>query len=149
MTMGRSEHHSYMMGGAEGDGEHLTRDEAEKWVRGMKSEDGKTGGRWPLHEIKQYAGNFGIHGEEEVVEFFAVMNALYTDYCKVAKKYGVDFAVVKDKNSEPPVYTVFFKAKDQDAITNVIKEYTAKKMLDPQKAKPSVLAKLAEYAGTE
>ena len=90
MTMGHSEHHSYMMGGAEGDGEHLTRDEAEKWVRGMKSEDGKTGGRWPLNEIKQYAGNFGIHGEEEIIEFFAVMNALYTDYCKVAKKYGVD-----------------------------------------------------------
>ena len=90
MTMGHSEHHSYMMGGAEGDGEHLTRDEAEKWVRGMKSEDGKTGGRWPLNEIKQYAGNFGIHDEEEIIEFFAVMNALYTDYCKVAKKYGVD-----------------------------------------------------------
>ena len=90
MTMGRSSHQPYMMGGAEGDDEHLTRDEAEKWVRGMKSEDGKTGGRWPLNEIKQYAGNFGIHGEEEIIEFFAVMNALYTDYCKVAKKYGVD-----------------------------------------------------------
>ena len=24
------------------------------------------------------------------MEFFAVMNALYSDYCKVAKKYGVD-----------------------------------------------------------
>lgn len=90
MSMGRSEHQPQMMGGSEGeDDEHLSREDAEKWVKGMKSEDGKTGGRWPLNEIKQYAGNFGVHGDE-VVEFFAVMNALYTDYCKVAKKYGVD-----------------------------------------------------------
>lgn len=91
MSMGRSTHQPHMMGYADGedDGEHLTRDEAEKWVKGMKSEDGKTGGRWPLNEIKQYAGNFGVNGDE-VVDFFAVMNALYTDYCKVAKKYGVD-----------------------------------------------------------
>lgn len=91
MNMGHSPHHSPMMGNSEGwDDEHLTREEAEKWVRGMQSEDGKVGARWPYQEIKQYAGNFGIQGEEKVVEFFVVMNALYTDYCKVAKKYGVD-----------------------------------------------------------
>lgn len=92
MSMGRSTHQPHMMGYADGedDGEHLTRDEAEKWVKGMKSEDGKTGGRWPLNEIKQYAGNFGIQGEDKIIEFYAVMNALYTDYCKVAKKHGVD-----------------------------------------------------------
>ena len=27
-----------------------------------------------------------------------------------AKKYGVDFAVVRDREKSPPVYTVFFKA---------------------------------------
>lgn len=59
---------------------------------------------------------------------------------KIAKKYGVDFAVIKDKNNEQPIYTVFFKAKDQDAINNVIWEYTNKKM--KQKSKPSVLEKL-------
>lgn len=80
------------MGHSEGyeDDEHLTREQAEKWVHAMKSEDGKTGARWPYEEIKRYAANFGIQGEEQVVEFFAIMNALYTDYCKVAKKYGVD-----------------------------------------------------------
>ena len=62
---------------------------------------------------------------------------------KIAKKYGVDFAVVKDKNNEPPIYTVFFKAKDQDAINNVIREYTNKKM--KQKSMPSVLEKLKEF----
>lgn len=62
---------------------------------------------------------------------------------KFAKKYGVDFAVVKDKNNEPPIYTVFFKAKDQDAINNVIREYTNKRM--KQKSKPSVLEKLKKF----
>lgn len=62
---------------------------------------------------------------------------------KIAKKYGVDFAIVKDKNNEPPIYTVFFKAKDQDAINNVIREYTNKKM--KQKSKPSVLEKLKKF----
>lgn len=66
------------------------------------------------------------------------------DFQRIAKKYGVDFAVVKDKNSNPPIYTIFFKAKDQDAITNVIKDYTSKKMLKPKKERPSVLEKLAD-----
>lgn len=93
MAMGGQESTQRRMIGfasSKGEGEHLSREEAEEWVESMKSEDGKTGGRWPLHEIKQYAGNFGIQGEEKIIEFFAVMNALYTDYCKVAKKYGVD-----------------------------------------------------------
>jgi len=91
MNMGQSTHRPQEMGYAEEDDEdHLTKEEAEKWVKGMKSEDGRPGGRWPYQEIKQYAGNFGIQGEDKVVEFYAVMNALYTDYCKVAKKYGVD-----------------------------------------------------------
>ena len=65
------------------------------------------------------------------------------DFERVARRYGVDFAVVKDKNNEPPIYTVFFKAKDQDAINNVIREYTNKKM--KQKSKPSVLEKLKKF----
>ena len=33
------------------------------------------------------------------------------DFQKIAKKYGVDFAVVKDKEASPPVYTVFSRRK--------------------------------------
>jgi hypothetical protein len=104
----------------------LTREEAEEWVKGMKSEDGKTGGRWPYQEIKQYASNFGIHGEEEVVEFFAVMNALATDYGKVARKYGVDKvdfwadlakAFIHDKDAVPDKVRVYYECiaqKDEE-----------------------------------
>ena len=44
------------------------------------------------------------------------------DFERVAKKYGVDFAVMKDKHEVPLKYVVYFKGKDADAITNAFKE---------------------------
>ena len=70
------------------------------------------------------------------------------DFKKICNKYGVDFAVVKDKTVEPPQFTVFFKAKDADAITQVLKEYSAKQVKKKQKAetkKPSILDKLKKF----
>lgn len=63
------------------------------------------------------------------------------DFQKIAKKYGVDFAVVKDKSKEPPIYTLFFKAKDTDAITRILDDYAAKQFKRTQE-RPSVLEKL-------
>ena len=42
----------------------------------------------------------------------------------VARKYGVDYALKKDR--EKPRYLVFFKAKDADALTAAFEEYTAR-----------------------
>ena len=70
------------------------------------------------------------------------------DFKKICNKYGVDFAVVKDKTVEPQQFTVFFKAKDADAITQVLKEYSAKQVKKKQKAetkKPSILDKLKKF----
>ena len=53
--------------------------------------------------------------------------------------------MVKDKNSEPPIYTVFFKAKDQDAITRILQDYSAKQVKNPDLAKVSVLEKLKKF----
>ena len=66
------------------------------------------------------------------------------DFERVAKKYGVDFAVMKDKHDIPPKYVVFFKGKDADAITNAFKEYTADMV--KKAARPSVLAELRKLA---
>jgi len=66
------------------------------------------------------------------------------DFERVAKKYGVDFAVMKDKHEIPPKYVVFFKCKDADAITNAFKEYTADMV--KKAARPSVLAELRKLA---
>lgn len=61
---------------------------------------------------------------------------------KIANKYGVDYAIVKDKTADPPKYTCFFKAKDIDAITAVVKEYSAKMVKREKKEKPSILEQL-------
>ena len=66
------------------------------------------------------------------------------DFERVAKKYGVDFAMMKDKHEIPPKYVVYFKGKDADAITNAFKEYTADMV--KKAARPSVLAELRKLA---
>ncbi|WP_051538306.1 PcfB family protein [Butyrivibrio proteoclasticus] len=65
------------------------------------------------------------------------------DFQKVAKRYGVDFAVVNHKNSDPQTYSIFFKARDQDAITDVIRYYTEKKLMKEQK--PSLKEKIDHF----
>lgn len=62
---------------------------------------------------------------------------------RVAKKYGVDFAIKKDKSVTPPKYLVFFKGRDADAITSAFTEFTAKTM--KKAARPSVLAQLRKF----
>jgi hypothetical protein len=67
----------------------------------------------------------------------------------VARKYGVDYALKKDKSGEIPKYLVFFKARDGDALTAAFKEYTAK--TERKKERPSVLQtlrRLKEQAAT-
>ena len=43
---------------------------------------------------------------------------------RVARKYGIDYSLKKDKSVDPPKYLVFFKAKDVDVMTAAFKEYT-------------------------
>ena len=65
------------------------------------------------------------------------------DFERIARKYGIDFALKKDKTGDIPKYLVFFKARDADALTAAFKEYTAK--TDRKKEKPSVLRKLRRF----
>ncbi|MBQ6265359.1 MAG: PcfB family protein [Clostridia bacterium] len=62
---------------------------------------------------------------------------------RVARKYGVDYAVKKDKTVDPPKYLVFFKAKDTDALTAAFKDYT-RKTVRSKARKDSVLDKLSK-----
>jgi len=50
------------------------------------------------------------------------------DFEGIARRYGVDFAVTKDKTTTPPKHIVFFKGRDADAITQAFKEYTHKQL---------------------
>lgn len=64
------------------------------------------------------------------------------DFERIARRYNVDFAVTRDKSVAPPKYMIFFKARDADALNQVVKEYSTKQ-LDKAK-KPSVLKQLSK-----
>lgn len=62
---------------------------------------------------------------------------------RIARKYGVDFAIKKDRSVAPPKYLVFFKARDADALTSAFTEFAAKTVNKTKK--PSILAQLHKF----
>lgn len=65
------------------------------------------------------------------------------DFERLAKKYGVDFAVRKDRSVDPPRYLVFVRSKDADALDAICKEHQARSLTKDKK--PSVLAQLKKF----
>lgn len=61
---------------------------------------------------------------------------------KYAHKYGVDYAITKDKSVFPPKYLVFFKARDADAMTAAFNAYSAEVLAKSKR--PSALNRLHE-----
>ena len=82
-------------------------------------------------------------GQNQGVSNIEITDKNIKDFERIARKYGVDFALKKDKTGEIPKYLVFFKARDADALTAAFKEYTAK--TDRKKERPSVLNKLRKF----
>lgn len=118
---------------------------------------GKTGGRLTadllraamrryLEQSRHPQAHHGKQTVKQLVEQGAgVQNIEITDkniksFERVARKYGVDFALKKDKTVSPPKWLVFFKARDADALTAAFKEYSAKTLKkSARKSRPSVL----------
>lgn len=117
MMMGESRQHEQMqMGRSEGERMDLDQMSAEQWMRNMEKEDGSKGPKWTKEQVKPYMAQVGYHGPE--YKFWAVMNALYSDYCKIAKKYGVDRpeyyaeltkAWLEDKDAKPEKAGLYYK----------------------------------------
>lgn len=85
-------------------------------------------------------------GQNQGVTSIEITDRNIKDFECVARKYGVDFAVKKDKTGEKPKYLVFFKARDADALTAAFTEYTSKAMKKLER--PSVLQKLRQVQKT-
>mgnify|MGYP002748308424 FL=1 len=81
-----------------------------------------------------------IVGQGQGVTNIEITDQNIKSFERVARKYGVDYALKKDMTGEKPRYLVFFKAKDTDALTAAFKEFTAKTL--KREEKPSVLAQL-------
>lgn len=61
---------------------------------------------------------------------------------RIARKYGVDYAVRKDVTAETPRFLVFFKGRDADAIMAALKEFSSAK--ERKSERPSLLQKLRD-----
>lgn len=104
-----------------GKSEEMTRETAEKWVAAMHNEDPEKpkGGKWTPDEIRPLAQKYSIPTEGPAYwEFYAMVNAMYSDYSEVAKKFGVktpDFfaemakAWLNDKDARDDKTEVYYR----------------------------------------
>lgn len=84
-------------------------------------------------------------GQGQGVSSMPIGDTGLKDFERVARKYGVDFAVVKEAAEDKPRYTVFFKARDADAITKVLQEYSERQMKRKSENRTSVREVLAKF----
>ena len=85
-------------------------------------------------------------GQNQGVSNIEINDPSIKDFERIARKYGVDYAVKKDRSTSPPKYLIFFKGRDADALTAAFSEYTQKKVKKADRSeRPSVLAKLAQF----
>ena len=56
-------------------------------------------------------------GQNQGISNIEITDPSIKEFEKIARKYGVDYAVKKDRSSSPPKYLIFFKGRDADALT--------------------------------
>lgn len=62
---------------------------------------------------------------------------------RIARKHQVRYHIEKDAGTDPPRWTVYFKANQADALTAAFKEYTQKDLARTQR--PSLLSQLHKF----
>ena len=90
---------------------------AEKWGRDMEGEDGKKGPHWSADQVRAVMKQKDIKCDPW--EFYAAINAMYSDYKHVFEKYGlgenVDVyvemakAFIDDKDAQPDKLARYYK----------------------------------------
>ena len=69
----------------------MSHKDIENWKRHMKNQDGTMGEHFKKEQVMQAARQIGVNPEEYGEHIFPlVMNMMYSDYCAVAKKFGLD-----------------------------------------------------------
>ena len=105
----------------EDEGMEFDRETAERWVRGMEGTDANhpRGGKWTAEALKPLAQKNGFPTDgPEFWEFYAMANAMYSDYAATAKRYGIstpefyaelarDF--IHDADAEPDKVARYYK----------------------------------------
>ena len=81
-------------------------------------------------------------GQNQGVSNIEITDSNIKDFERIARKYGVDFALKKDTSGEIPRYLVFFKGRDADVITAAFREFSAKNL--EKEKKPSIRKELEQ-----
>lgn len=116
---GHSQHQSMHRGMHSMDEAEFGREDAEEWVEAMMNEDDQKphGGKWDVAFVKPLAQKVGISSDgPDFWEFYAVVNSIYSDFCKVLKEYNV---------TNPMAYAKLAKAwiHDKDAVDDKVSVY--------------------------
>lgn len=114
-----SQHHGMQRGMHGMEEAEFGREDAEEWVEGMKNEDDQKprGGKWDVEFLKPLAEKVGMPTDgPEFWEFYAVINSLYSDFCKVFSEYNF---------KSPMGYAKLAKAwiRDKDAVDDKTRVY--------------------------
>lgn len=75
-------------------GEHLSRETCEQWVRSMEVKDGSgrnSGEKWSIEQTTEVGSKLGVNWSKmNKYEWYAGMNAFYSDFYRTSKKYELD-----------------------------------------------------------
>lgn len=113
---GGEEHEQKMGHGGSYEEAEMDHETAKEWVSSMHNEDGTRGAHWSFERCKQLMEQNNIKCNPHV--FWAVMNAMYSDYYSVFRKHGisgtdlyVDLALawIKDKDAVPDKAEAYFE----------------------------------------
>ena len=119
--------------------EHVLKEAVSRYLAHRKEKRVQKGQEEPVrHEGKQTVRQ--LIGQNQGVSNIEITDPSIRDFERIARKYGVDYAVKKDRSCHPPKHLVFFKARDADALTAAFTEYSSKKVKKAER--PSVLKRL-------
>jgi hypothetical protein len=113
---GGEEHEQKMGHGGSYEEAEMDHETAKEWVSSLHNEDGTRGAHWSFERCKQLMEQNNIKCNPHV--FWAVMNAVYSDYYAVFRKHGisgtdlyVDLALawIKDKDAVPDKAEAYFE----------------------------------------
>lgn len=106
----------------------------KKQVAKNKKAEKKLTGKITMKELaKQNAGMSNIE----------ITYANIKSFERSARKYEINYALKKDKTKDPPVYLVFFKGRDQDALTQAFRDFTNREMKKANRV--SIHKRLSKY----
>lgn len=97
--------------------ENMSLNTAREWTRHMKNADGSTGEHWTIEQTNKVMRDKNYSFQP--AEFYAAMNMLWSDYSKVAEKFGVnnvDFwatmsqAFLADEDARPKKLERYYSA---------------------------------------